>query len=172
LHWLTLCALVVGCGDDASSAPLGDRLCPVVQAWADQTADAVDAFRLDSRALDVNARRERYRAAFAELAALNDRFGQTADELDLPDAVADRLDEALMVVAQTTADGEAEASGLPDAAYEFVAVRDGSLVTTSEKSRAVVFQALSDLADDPTSEVPAGCGRRGALDLSPSATFP
>ena len=35
-----------------------------------------------------------------------------------------------------------------------------------------LYQALSDLAADPSTGVPRGCGRRGALDLSPSATYP
>jgi hypothetical protein len=69
-------------------------------------------------------------------------------------------------------DGAAEAGRLPDAAYEFVAVREGSLVTGIEKAKAIVFNTLSDLADETTVGLPRGCGRRGALDLSPVATFP
>jgi hypothetical protein len=69
-------------------------------------------------------------------------------------------------------DGAAHAAELPDEAYAVRAVGDGTLFTSIEKAKAVVFQALADLADDATTGVPRGCGRRGALDLSPSATFP
>jgi hypothetical protein len=75
-------------------------------------------------------------------------------------------------VAGVIDDGATEAEALPDRAFRLVAVRDGSLVTGVEKAKAVVFQALSDLAEDAATGVPRGCGRRGALDLSPSATFP
>jgi hypothetical protein len=51
-------------------------------------------------------------------------------------------------------------------------VSEGTLFVSVEKAKAVVFQALAELADDPRSGVPRGCGRRGPLDLSPSATFP
>ena len=110
--------------------------------------------------------------AFGDLEALGDRLADELDDLDLPADVATSLDEVVTRVATVVADGAAEAGDLPDEAYAVVAVRDGSLVTGVEKAKAIVFNTLADLADEPGSDVPRGCGRRGALDLSPSVTFP
>ena len=87
----------------------------------------------------------------------------------MPDAVRAALTAALASVAATIADGAAGAAALPATAYDTVAVRDGKLLVGTEKSKAIVFNTLADLAADG---VPRGCGRRGALDLSPSVTFP
>jgi hypothetical protein len=51
-------------------------------------------------------------------------------------------------------------------------VGEGTLLTGTEKAKAIVFQALSDLAGDPSTGIPRGCGRRAALDISAPATFP
>jgi hypothetical protein len=163
--------LVAACGDDGDGAA-GEGLCPTVQAWSDATVDAVDAFRVASRELDPESRRARYVEAFTAIADQREEFGERLAGLDLAPRVAERMEAALAVVTQTYADGAAEAAALPDEAYEVVAVRDGSLVTGVEKAKAVVFQALSELAAEPAADVPRACGRRGALDLSPSATYP
>ena len=169
---LASAVVLVACGDDGPDGASPDDLCLAVQAWSDATVDAVDAFRVDSRGLDPGTRRTRYADAFTDVAELRDEFVARLADLELAQQVAERLDDALDVVTQTYADGAAEAAALPDDAYDVLAVRDGSLVTGVEKAKAVVFQALSDLADDPATGVPRGCGRRGPLDLSPSLTFP
>jgi hypothetical protein len=164
---------LAACGDDDgddTSAP--EELCAVVQAWSDLTVDQVDAFREDSLRLDATARRARYEEAFADVADRQDEFVTHLDQLDLPPPIADRLDEALADVTATYRDGVAEAQALPDDAYTVQAVREGSLVGSVEKAKAIVFQALSELAADPATGIDRGCGRRGALDLSPTATYP
>jgi hypothetical protein len=168
-----LVVVLAACGDDDgddTAAP--EDLCLAVQAWSDATVDAVDAFRDDSRELDPDARRARYAEAFTDVADRRDEFAEHMAELDLPQPVAERLDEALAAVTQTFEDGAAKAAALPKEAYAVQSVREGSLVTSVEKAKAIVFQALSELAEDPATGVPRGCGRRGALDLSPSATYP
>jgi hypothetical protein len=169
-------ALVVGataCGDDGPDPPLdAATLCTTVQAWSDATVDVANEFRIASRELDPAARRTRYRRAFDEQLAVHDRLVGALDGLDLPAPVAATLDDALGRVAVTIDEGAAHADALPDSAYEVRGIRDGSLVTGIEKSKAVVFAALSGLADDPVTGIPRGCGRRGALDISPMVTFP
>jgi hypothetical protein len=165
--------VVAACGDDDgddTAAP--EELCAAVQAWSDASVDAVDAFRDASRELEPDARRARYAEAFADESALRDEFTEHLADLDLPPAVAERLDEALAAVTQTFKDGAAEAAALPDEAYTVRSVREGSLVTGVEKAKAVVYQALNELADDPATGISRGCGRRGPLDLSPAATYP
>jgi hypothetical protein len=172
-------ALVVGtslvaCGDDGPGvAPLDAvALCTTVQAWSDLSVDVVDAFRVASRELDAPERRARYRSAFDEQLAVQERLVAALDHLDPPADVRERIDEAVARVATIITDGAAAADALPDSAYDVRGIRDGSLVTGTEKSKAVVFAALSALSDDPATGVPRGCGRRGALDISPAVTFP
>jgi len=160
------------CGDGADDDAFAETLCPAVQAWSDATADTVEAFREDSRGLDSGARRVRYRRAFDELTTVRQRLIDVIDELDPPDAVADRLGAALETAASITAAGIEGAEALPDAAYQLVAVREGKLMTGFEKARVTVYYALADLAADETTGVPRGCGRRDRLDFSPSVTFP
>jgi hypothetical protein len=100
-----------------------------------------------------------------------DEFVEHLDELVLPQPIADRLDEALADVTETYDDGVTEAEALPAEAYSVQSVREGSLVGSVETAKAIVFQALSELTDDPATGIARGCGRRGALDLSPTATY-
>ena len=172
---LALATIAVGaCGDDGPPAATVDpaTLCATVQAWSDTTVDVANEFRIASRELDPPARRVRYRQSFDDELAVHARFADALAGLDLPAPVGAELDEALARVAAIIADGAAEAAALPDSAYEVRGIRDGSLVTGIEKSKAVVFAALSGLSDDPSTGVPRGCGRRGALDISPMVTFP
>jgi hypothetical protein len=170
---IVLTAVVLaGCGDDDAGDETVEDLCATVQAWSDVSVEAVKEFRLASPGLDPADRRARYDEAFSALAGRREEFIEHLDELDLAEPVAARLDEAVDVVGQTIADGAAEAAALPDEAYAVLAVRDGTLVTGVEKAKAVVFQALSELTEDDTTGIPRGCGRRGALDLSPPATYP
>jgi hypothetical protein len=166
---------VAACGDDDAPPSLAADLCPTVQAWADQTADVAGEFRLESReAADATARRAAYEDAFRELHDLQHdlaaRLANVTEDQD--ELIATRLSAAAGEVLTVFDDGAAHAAELPDEAYTVRAVGDGTLFTSIEKAKAVVFQALADLADDATTGVPRGCGRRGALDLSPSATFP
>jgi hypothetical protein len=164
---------LAACGDDdGDDASAPEELCAVVRAWSDLTVDQVDAFRDDSPSLDPAARRARYEEAFAAVVDRQDEFVVHLDGLDLPQPIAGRLDEALADVTATYSDGVAEAKALPDDAYTVQAVREGSLVGSVEKAKAIVFQALTELADDPATGIARGCGRRGALDLSPTATYP
>jgi hypothetical protein len=178
---------LVACADDPSDAtpataaaatttsavPAGGavdpKLCPTVQAWSDGIVDAVRGFTKVSRMLAPAERKARYAAAFVEQSALHDRLAAAVDELAMPDAVRAGLRTALDSVAATIADGADGAAALPASSYGTIAVRDGKLLVGTEKSKAIVFNTLADLADDG---VPRGCGRRGALDLSPSVTFP
>ena len=144
-------------------------LCPTVQAWSDAIVDAVRGFTKVSRTLEPAGRKARYAQAFTEQSALHDRLAAAVDELTMPDAVRAALTVALASVAATIADGADGAAALPASAYDTIAVRDGKLLVGTEKSKAIVFNTLADLAD---AGVPRGCGRRGTLDLSPSVTFP
>ena len=130
---------------------------------------AVRGFTKVSRDLDPAARKARYTQAFTEQSALHDRLAAAVDELTMPDAIRAVLTIALASVAATIADGADGAAALPESSYDTVAVRAGKLLVGTEKSKAIVFNTLADLAD---AGVPRGCGRRGALDLSPSVTFP
>ena len=169
----TIVIAVAACGDDDgddTAAP--EDLCPTVQAWSDSAVDAVDAFRDASRELEPDGRRARYAEAFVDESELRNEFAEHLADLDLPPAVAERLDEALAAVTQTFEDGATEAAALPDAAYAVRSVREGSLVTSVEKAKAIVYQALNELADDSATGISRGCGRRAPLDLSPAATYP
>jgi hypothetical protein len=170
---MVLAAVVLaGCGDGDAGDQTVEDLCATVQAWSDMSVEAVKDFRLASPGLDPAGRRARYGEAFTELAARRDEFVAHLGDLELAEPVAARLDEAVDVVGQTVADGAPQAAALPDEAYAVLAVHDGTLVTDVEKAKAVVFQALSELTEDPTTGIPRGCGRRAALDLSPPATYP
>jgi hypothetical protein len=162
----TSTAAPVSAPADGAVDPL---LCPTVQAWSDAIVDAVRGFTQVSRTLDPAARKARYADAFVEQSALHDRLAAAVDALTMPAVVRTALTGALASVAATIADGAAGAAALPTSAYDTVAVRDGKLLVGTEKSKAIVFNTLADLAPDG---VPRGCGRRGALDLSPSVTFP
>lgn len=167
-------ALVVGAVacDDGSGPPATESLCATVQAWSDTTADAVNAFRVASRELDPGGRRARYDEAFGELRSLHDRLVEGVDRLDLAEAVTDRLDVAFTTVGAIVETGATQAVALPDTAFRFVAVREGKLVTSFEKARVTVYHALAELADDDSTGVPPGCGRRDPRDFTPSVTFP
>jgi hypothetical protein len=147
-------------------------LCATVRAWADASVEAVNGFRIASPTLDPAERRARYAQAFKEQAALDERLATALDALALPARVRARLDTAVADVETTVDDSAAEAAALPDSAYRFEAVGEGTLLTGTEKAKAIVFQALSDLAVDPSTGIPRGCGRRAPLDISPPATFP
>jgi hypothetical protein len=186
-HLLVLAGLLAACDDGSAAAPTaapatwaptGDaaqvspKLCSTVRAWADASVEAVNGFRLASPTLDPDGRRTRYAEAFREQVALDERLATALDELALPAPVQARLDTAVADVETTVDDSAAEAAALPDSAYRFPAVSEGTLLTGTEKAKAIVFQALSELAGDPSTGILRGCGRRAALDISPPATFP
>ncbi|MET0323859.1 MAG: hypothetical protein ABW219_01460, partial [Ilumatobacteraceae bacterium] len=151
---LVLVTLLVACDGGSDDAPLAESLCPTVRAWSDSTVDAVNAFRIASRGLDPVQRRARYLEAFDDVAALRDRMADELGDQDLSGAVGTRLGEAVDDVATVIEDGASEATSLPDAAYDVVAVREGSLVTGVEKAKAIMFNTLADLADEPGTDVP------------------
>jgi hypothetical protein len=154
---LTAGIVVAGCADDDAAST--SELCPTIQAWTEANREVVDAFRFASRELDPDERRTRYAASFAALGDLRDQLREQLADLELADPVVERLDAALAVVEETIDDGAAEATALPDAAYQVRAVHDGSLVTGVEKANAVVLAALNELADDSSTGIPRGCGR-------------
>ncbi len=162
-------ALTAACGGGLEGttgtwAPTGDAaevtttLCPTVRAWADASVEAVNEFGRASPGLDPAERRTRYEQAFRDQVALDARLAVALDRLALPDRLRARLDLALADVSATVEEGAAEAAALPDAAYRFEAVSEGTLLTGTEKVKAIVFQALSELAGDPTTGIPAGAG--------------
>jgi hypothetical protein len=159
-------------GSTAVPGPVALALCPTIRAWSDGTVDAVNGFRLASRTLEPADRKARYARAFVDQAALHDRLATALATMTLPVTVRSALAGALDEVAATISDGARQAATLPDSAYRYVAVADGQLLVGTEKSKAVVFNTLADLAGTAGSGVPRACGRRGALDLSPTATFP
>jgi hypothetical protein len=161
----------------ATWAPTGDaevssKLCLTVRAWADASVEAVNGFRIASPTLDPAARKARYERAFRDQLAVDEQLSAALAAMSLPAPIAARLDTALGDVHMTIDDSETHAAALPESAYRFVAVSEGTLLTGTEKAKAIVFQALSELAGDPSTGIPRGCGRRAALDISPPATFP
>jgi hypothetical protein len=162
-----------------SSAPRPDfagSLCLGVRVWNDQSVDVVNGFSDHSVAVSVPADRRRlYQAAFDRLDDQIDLLQQRISSLPkTPEgapAVHRALDELILSMRATVKDGRTEADTLPDSAYAVASVADGRLFTGLEKNQALVYQALSDLAAHyGTDLVPDGCGRRDALDISPSVT--
>jgi hypothetical protein len=171
---------LVGCsssgGPGGSAASFPGQLCHTVQAWSDQSVDAVNDFSLHSSDAAVAQRRVLYAAAFDRLEGLLTQLADRVDQLPAapqdPDAIRDQLHTALTLMHATTADGKAGAAALPDASYEYASVSNGRLFTGMEKNQAILFaalQAMSDRYDDNV--VPPGCGRRSTGDLSPSLSF-
>jgi predicted trehalose synthase len=130
-------------------------------------------------ATTVAQRRQYYQDAFTGLGTQLDDLETRLGKLPRPPASADAdavhgaLEQALTEMHAALADVEAEAMALPDSAYDVASVADGHLFAGLEKDQAIVYQALSDLSERyGTDVVPRGCGRRGAVDLSPPVTAP
>jgi hypothetical protein len=163
-----------------ASASFSGVLCPTVEAWSDQSVGIVNSFSDRSPgAATVAQRRQYYQDAFTGLGAQLDDLETRVDKLPRPPASADAgavhdaLEQALTEMRASLADVKAQATALPDSAYAVASVTDGHLFAGLEKNQAIVYQALSDLSEKyGTDVVPRGCGRRGAVDLSPPVTAP
>jgi hypothetical protein len=174
--------LVAGACSSGGHAPasFSGVLCPTVEAWSDQSVGIVNAFSDRSpNATTVAQRRQYYQDAFDGLGGQLDDLAARVGRLPAPPSSADAgaihgaLEQALTEMRAGLADTKAQAAGLPDAAYSVASVADGHLFTGLEKNLAIVYQALSDLSERyGTDVVPRGCGRRGAVDLSPPVTAP
>jgi hypothetical protein len=166
------------CSSDGSSARFPAVLCPTVQAWSDQSVGVVNTFSDHSRAATSAAqRRQLYESAFGGLEQQLDQLATRLAKLPTaptdPAAVTSALRGAITAMRAALGDAESTSAALPDGSYEIASVSNGKLFTGLEKNQAIVYQALSDLSDRYGAEVvPRGCGRRGAVDLSPSVTAP
>jgi hypothetical protein len=180
---LVTAALVVAaaaCSSDGSKpAPtFAAVLCPTVQAWSDQSVGVVNTF--SDRSVDASGpaqRRQYYQDAFAGLEQQLDDLSARVDRLPAAPVEADTVKASLRDAIADMRAGQKEAASasaaLPDASYEVASVTEGRLFTGLEKSQAIVYQTLTDLSEKYGEQVvPKGCGRRGAVDLSPSVTPP
>jgi hypothetical protein len=161
---------LAGCSSSSGkSAVDAAALCSSVRVWNDQSVDAVNAFSRQSDDVDLPGRRRLYDEAFGNLdVQLHALATQIAG---LPSGtLKTAMEEAQRQMADNLASARADAKALPDTAYEYYSVKDGRLFTGLEKNQAIIFQALSDVAEH--GQVPVACGRRLPDDLSPSATAP
>jgi hypothetical protein len=153
------------------AAPEGS-FCQVVLAWSNAGVGTVNHFSLASpKAADVAARRQLYVQAWDGLGAISTWVDTAADRA--PDAVQTSLHRAADEVRDTIATGKDAADHLPDAAYEYASVQDGTLFTSNEKSRAVVYRALDNLRGTLGEQVvPVACGRQTEPVTLPVVTPP
>jgi hypothetical protein len=156
------CGLVLlgGCGGGGgrTSAPSGS-FCDVVLGWSDAVVTTLRDFSLKSPdAADESARRDLYLHAWDGLDDLSHWVDAAADRA--PEAARERLHDAADFVRDELTDGRARAVALPDDSYVYASVGDGTLFTSTEKIRGVVYQALDDLRVELGESVPASCGRR------------
>jgi len=169
-------AVLAACsGSSTPKADFAGTLCLGVRVWNDQSVDVVNGFSDDSVAAAPADRRHLYQAAFdslnGQIDALQKRISSLPNVPDDAPAVRGALDELVVSMHATVRDGRTGADALPDSAYTVASVTDGRLFTGLEKNQALVYQTLSDLsARYGTNLVPDGCGRRDALDISPSIT--
>ena len=126
-------------------------LCPTVQAWSDAIVDAVR--RLPHRQPRRSTRRRARRAtpqAFAEQSASTTASAARRRRADAARRRRGRARPAPWPASRPRSPtGPPRPTALPDSAYDTVAVRDGKLLVGTEKSKAIVFNTLADLADDP-----------------------
>jgi hypothetical protein len=153
------------------AAPEGS-FCQVVLAWSNAGVGTVNHFSLASpKAADVAARRRLYVQAWDGLDAISTWVDTAADRA--PDAVQTGLHRAADEVRATLATGKDAADHLPDSAYEYASVQDGTLFTSNEKSRAVVYRALDSLRGTLGEQVvPVACGRQTEPVTLPVVTPP
>ena len=73
----------------------------------------------------------------------------------------------------TLATGKDAADKLPDRAYEYASVQDGTLFVSNEKSRAIAYRTLDQLRGELGAQVvPRGCGRQTEPVTLPVVTPP
>lgn len=175
---MVLVALVGCSGDDdaAGDAPaqpetFDEQMCLSVALYSEGLAEEVNRFQAESRDADgPDDRRRLYLDAWDRIGRVNDDLETALDELD-PSAepygppIVDALGVALAANREEEADGRQEADELPDAAFDGITVREGSLFTGTEKMRAKIFHALNETAYRLGADAFTGeCGRRPLID--------
>jgi hypothetical protein len=66
--------------------------------------------------------------------------------------------------------GRHDAAALPDSAYDYASVTDGTLFTSVEKNQAILYGTVLQLVERGVA--PQECGQRAPVDLSPTETLP
>jgi hypothetical protein len=147
-----------GGGRGSTAAPSGS-FCEVILGWGDAVVATLNDFSRQSvNAADERARRGLYLEAWDGLDSVAPWVDTAAERA--PAAARDTLHRAADSVRDELTDGRAHAVALPDDNYRYAAVSDGTLFTSSEKIREVVYQALDDLRASLGDAVPPACGRR------------
>jgi hypothetical protein len=144
----------------------------VVLAWSNAGVGTVNHFSLVSpKAPDVSARRRFYLEAWNGLDAISRWVDSAADRA--PTTVRAGLHTAADEIRATVATGKDAASKLPDRAYEYASVQDGTLFVSNEKSRAIVYRTLDSLRGALGEQVvPRACGRQTEPVTLPIVTPP
>jgi len=175
----TLAALVGGAacgssGDGGTTAPQPPKgtFCQVVLAWSNAGVGTVNHFsRVSPNAADVSARRQLYIQAWDGLDAISTWVDSAADRA--PATVKAGLHTAADEIRATVASGKEAAGKLPDGAYEYASVEDGTLFVSNEKSRAIVYRELDKLRSELGEQVvPRACGRQTEPVTLPVVTPP
>jgi hypothetical protein len=165
---------VTGCSNDEATTPdpPDGSFCEVVLAWSDAVVGTVNNFsRVSPDAADLAARRSLYLEAWDGLAGLTAWVDAAADRG--PGATRAEIHGAADRVRAEVETGRAHAVDLPDDAYSYAGVSDGTLFVTGEKSRGLVYRTLDDLRDDLGEDaVPRACGRQTEPVTLPVVTPP
>ena len=160
-----------GGGSTTPRAPRG-TFCEVVLAWSNAGVGTVNHFsRVSPDAADVSARRRFYFQAWDGLDAISTWVDSAADRA--PATVMAGLHTAADEIRMTVATGKDAASKLPDRAYEYASVQDGTLFVSNEKTRAIVYRTLDTLRSELGEQVvPRACGRQTEPVTLPIVTPP
>ena len=167
---LAACGSDGGTGSTTPPAPKG-TFCQVVLAWSNAGVGTVNHFsRVSPDAADVGARRRFYFQAWDGLDAISTWVDSAADRA--PATVKGGLHAAADEIRATLATGK-DADKLPDRAYEYASVQDGTLFVSNEKSRAIAYRTLDQLRGELGAQVvPRGCGRQTEPVTLPVVTPP
>jgi len=160
-----------GTGSTAPRAPKG-TFCEVVLAWSNAGVGTVNHFsRVSPDAADVGARRRFYFQAWDGLDAISTWVDSAADRA--PATVRAGLHTAADEIRTTVETGRDAAGKLPDRAYEYASVQDGTLFVSNEKTRAIVYRTLDQLRGELGEQVvPRGGGRQTEPVTLPVVTPP
>ena len=160
--------------DHSASVPPVPKgsFCEVVLAWSNAGVGTVNHFSFASpKAVDGAARRHLYDQAWDGLDAISGWVDAAADRA--PTDVKTDLHGAASEVRATLTEGRTHAGDLPDKAYEYASVQDGTLFVSNEKSRAIVYRTLDRLRSQLGDQVvPVACGRQTEPVTLPIVTPP